>query len=287
MVAEQPLERRLALSVLEAHPGEAARVLEGLARATRAALLADAPPESAAPALAALAPSEGAAVLEAMERSRAARLLEVLPPERAALLLRRTPEPARSALREGLGPRAASRVGALLRYPPRSAGALASPDAVALPEDVPAEEALRRLRAEAEQAYFYLYVVDREGRLAGVLDLRELLRAPPEAPLASLARRPVQRLRARDDVYAVLEHPGWEELRALPVVDEAGRFVGALRRGALLRLAAELGRAGAQPDATARALGELFGSGMAAVGRAMAAALAPGSGERAPAEPPP
>jgi hypothetical protein len=56
----------------------------------------------------------------------------------------------------------------------------------------------------------------------------------------------------------VLAHPGWKEVHALPVVDEQGAYLGALRYRTLRRLEEELlHRPGEDGDATA-ALGQLF-----------------------------
>jgi hypothetical protein len=43
-------------------------------------------------------------------------------------------------------------------------------------------------------------------------------------------RAPVAQLQARAGVGAILAHPAWRELHALPVVDEGGLLVGVLRR---------------------------------------------------------
>lgn len=59
-----------------------------------------------------------------------------------------------------------------------------STEVVALPADMTAEEAIRVLRAKAEEAetVYYAYVTDQNGKLLGVLSLRDLVLARPETP---------------------------------------------------------------------------------------------------------
>jgi CBS domain-containing protein len=90
---------------------------------------------------------------------------------------------------------------------------------------------------------YYLYVVDRTGRLVGVLNLRELMLAPGDATLGAVMRPATARLTALDGVGAVVVHPGWRALHALPVVDAGGRFVGAIRYETIRRLEAHPERA--------------------------------------------
>lgn len=93
--------------------------------------------------------------------------------------------------------------------------------------------ALRQLRPEAESAY-YLFVTDAQGRLAGVVSLRQLVVAAPEARLDSMMDRDVAALPADlppEEQAHILSASG---LLALPVVNSEGRLVGARDAGELL-----------------------------------------------------
>jgi magnesium transporter len=132
------------------------------------------------------------------------------------------------------------------------------PEVLALPADVSAGEALDRIRAVPEHARYNVYVVDRDQRLVGVVNLRELLLARPPDRLDDLMVRKPLHLPAMASRADVLAHPGWKEVHALPVVDEQGAYLGAIRYRTLRRLEEELlQRPGEDGDATA-ALGQLF-----------------------------
>ena len=68
--------------------------------------------------------------------------------------------------------------------------ALAATSFLALDEKMTAQEAIDSLRAAGEGApsILYLYVVDAERCLRGVVPIRRLVAAPPQRPVSSAAR---------------------------------------------------------------------------------------------------
>ena len=246
------LEDALARELLEAHPADAAAVLERLPVGEVAALLDAAPAEVVA------------AVLRHMATPSAVACLGRLAPERGAAALAALP------------PAAAAPLAALLRYPERTAGAVMDPRVLALPEDLSVEEALAHVQRTPQHVLYYLYVVGRARGLVGVLNLRELMLAHAAAPLGAVMRSATARLGVRDGLQAVVAHPGWRGLHALPVVDEAGVFVGAVRYETMRRLAADADRPPRieGPLGTLLGLGELCWIGLAGVVEQLASARA-------------
>jgi magnesium transporter len=219
----------VALRFLEDHPDESARLLESLAPESAAALLSHTLPGLAAEVLRRLVPSFGVSCLLRIPRERAAAVVEALPLAGAAGLLRRLDEAPRLALLRDLCEPTSEALGRLLAYPEDSAGGRMDPRVFTLPEDILVAEALLRLRARPEYAMYYLYVVDREQRLTGVLNYRDLLLANEDATLRSVMRSPVVQIRATASGTALLGEPAWRVYLALPVVDERGVLVGVVR----------------------------------------------------------
>ena len=112
---------------------------------------------------------------------------------------------------------------------------------VSLHEGTPVEraiEALRRLRPPSDRAY-YLYTVDGEGRLVGVVSVRDLIVAAPGTPLAEIAERDVHAVDVgldREEVARTLQR---YNLLAIPVVDGEGRLVGATTADDVIDVLAE------------------------------------------------
>ena len=108
--------------------------------------------------------------------------------------------------------------------------------------------------------------------------------ARPDVALAAVCRREVASIAASVTWQTVVEHPAWESVHALPVVDEAGRFVGVIR----YKTARDLQRRRAgdaltdRGQQTAAALGEVFGLGLRGMFQWPDLGAAAGSGERGP-----
>lgn len=257
-------DRLLAITFLRHHPISSARTLEAFDPREAAAALEVVGPDDAADIIERLSPPHGAACLAALEHAGA--VLARLEVDVAALLLRRLPEESRRTLLDAASSDLAAQLHRLLDYPEGTAGALADPTPLVLPFDITAGEALDRVRAAAATAMYYLYVLDRDRRLVGVLTLRELMLAAPGAGLEGLMQRRPERLRASMDRTAILAHPGWRVFHALPVTDEERRFVGALRYETLRAIDRE-GEVGMTEGltTTAVALGELYWVGLTGV----------------------
>jgi magnesium transporter len=85
-------------------------------------------------------------------------------------------------------------------------------------------EALRRHPPQGQ--ILYIYVVDAEGRLEGVLPTRRVLLAAPQQPVAEIVVRDVVALPARATVGEACEFFILHRFLALPVVDEDRRLLG-------------------------------------------------------------
>jgi len=270
-------EHLFAQSFLIVHPEEAAAELERLSSSDAAAFLADTPPQVAATALRRMSPFSAAACLSSLAAEPAGLILTALPLDSAAALLRRLESSAQERLLTGISSNVATSLRLLLHYPEGSAGALLDPQALALPEDIPASDALERIRQTPQHVLYYLYVVNREQTLVGVLNLRELMLASPTALLHAVMRPHVARLVARADRAAIVSHSAWRDIHALPVVDDAGVFLGAIRYETLRRLEDEsaANRQTQNAVATLLSVGELYWTGLSHILAGLVAALTP------------
>jgi magnesium transporter len=253
----------LASAYAAAHPGEVARLLESASDVERAELLSELGAAAAAPVLAATTPRSAAEALVRLSREDAAHILEALDPRAAAMLLLRLTPAEASALLEPLSAARSQQLRMLLQYGPGRAGGRVDPRAAAVPESLTADEALRRVLREPEGVLYYVYVLDDAQRLVGVVNLRELMRAPGDSRVEAIMVRDPERLRADDPLERIANHGAWRRAHALPVVDDSGRFLGAIRYAVFRAIEAELGQAVGGPDAgrSASALAELYGLG--------------------------
>jgi magnesium transporter len=152
-----------------------------------------------------------------------------LAPDDAADLVQSAPPEEREALLRVLDAPTRSDVSALLAYAEDEAGGLMSPRYVRLRPDMAVDEAiayLRRAARERVETIYYIYVVDAEQRLVGVVSFRELFAARPEIRVREVMRTEVVSVRADLDQEAVANVIAESNLMAVPVLDAEGRIQG-------------------------------------------------------------
>jgi magnesium transporter len=271
MSAELELVRAFA----QHSPDDVARFIERLPPAGAAEVIGALEVESAADVLARTVPLIAAESVARLEAKAGAEILEAAHPTLAADILFRMDRATRARFLEVLPAGRAEDLRKMTDYGPRRAGGRLDPRAPALPEILSVVEVFERLRAYPAGVMHYVYAIDSERRLTGVVNMRELMLAPREAPLGTILTRDPEALFAHDSLEVIARHAGWKRNHALPVIDRDRRFLGALRYSTFRAIEAELGRASTGPDSdqTASALAELCALGASAMTRFIGAAL--------------
>ena len=156
-----------------------------------------------------------------------ASLLEHLPPDDLADLIGDLPEEQRVELMALLGRDSKSEVETLLKYDPDSAGGIMTTDIFSLPHSLTVEQAIENIRSrEAVEMVFYLYLTDEDGRLVGVVSLRQLLLSRPSTVLHNIMNRRVMKVTTDADQTTVALLVDKYRLLAIPVVDADNVLVG-------------------------------------------------------------
>ncbi len=260
------IEQRLSRIFAESHPLDAAQTLEGLTEAERGRLLEALPLDAAVAVLRQMEASVAAASLAERQPAAVAALVAAMPVQNGVRLLERFDGEKRDEVLGHLPRDAAVAVRRLMQHADNTAGALMEPRVAAVPADITVDAARKRVQREPRHLRYYVYVVDRDDRLVGVINLRELMLAPASARLASVMRAPVESVSVGWTWDAILAHPGWREFHALPVVDREGVLAGVLRYETLRRLEADSAVARAPGLlTTGLALGELYWSAATAL----------------------
>jgi magnesium transporter len=239
-LADLELETLRALNTeyLRHHPEEVAAFLNERSPEDTALLLARAPtPTAAAQILERLNPRVAAEVLALLDDVLVRAMLAVTNPARAAPIIGGLDPAGREKQLARLDERVAEQIRELLAYPAESAGALMDPRISAFGPDTTVEEALRKMRTFKEKELGSIYLMDREGRLAGAVPLGEIATAEPETPLRDLIRgEPVSVFvnATREEVVKALDE---RRVATLPVVDGDSKLVGVIRYRTLVAAA--------------------------------------------------
>jgi magnesium transporter len=154
--------------------------------------------------------------------------IEEMASDDAADVLADLPEPLARNLIEALPLEDRHEVETLLKYPEDTAGGLMQVELVSVPETATVDETIEAVRANADEVstFHFVYVVDDQNRLVGVLNLGALLLAPPDRVIGELMKRNVHTVHPEVDQENVARMFQRYDLVALPVVDDRGRLLG-------------------------------------------------------------
>ena len=167
-------------------------------------------------------------ILEELTDEEISDIVEEMAPDDAADVLGELEEERSEEILELMEDEESEEVRGLLQYDEDTAGGIMTTDFVAVPAATTAAEAIEYLGSlDLDEPIYNLYVVDGEGRLAGWVQLWELLRhSNRNKPLSELAEKETICVRTDTDQEEVARLASKYDLSSLPVVDRQGRLVG-------------------------------------------------------------
>jgi magnesium transporter len=155
--------------------------------------------------------------------------LRSLPPDDAADLIQAAPQGKRESLLALLDEATRREVTALLAYSEDNAGGLMNPRYVRVRPEMTVDEAIsyvRKQMRELTRTIYYVFVLDAEQKLMGVVSFSALFNASVRARVSDIMRTQVITIPEQMDQEAVATKFAQSRLLALPVVDVNGRMKG-------------------------------------------------------------
>ncbi|MFA4858716.1 MAG: CBS domain-containing protein [Candidatus Margulisiibacteriota bacterium] len=210
------------------HPADIAQIISQVHSEEKTAIFASLSEGTAAEALHELEPKIQAMLLLTIDTKKALAILDKMPVDEVADVLGDLPQEKTEEFLRLLRPRKAAEITKLLKHTEESAGGLMTTDFVALPENLTVEQTIQLLRELAPNAetIYYLYVIDQEEKLIGVLSLRNLIVSPPEKSVADIMIRKIITVGPQMNQRQVADIISKYNLLAVPVVDENSRLLG-------------------------------------------------------------
>ncbi|MEA1903516.1 MAG: magnesium transporter [Actinomycetota bacterium] len=223
-------------ALAETSPHDAADVLEQLEEEDAAHLLQELDSDDAAEVLEEIAPELAAELVEDVPLTSLAAALNEMPGEAAADLIDEFDEKLKEDLFAEMTDAAEQEVRDLLVYPSDSAGGLMTTEIAALPLGLTTGEATERLRQlhDEYESLSYVYVIDDERKLVGVISFRELVFSRPGAPLADVMIADPVAVTAFTDREIVAELCQRYHILGVPVTDTDGRLRGMVANDAVI-----------------------------------------------------
>jgi magnesium transporter len=204
------------------HPADLAEIISEVSQKERSAIFGSLDVDTAAEALHELEPRVQADIIDDMSKERASDILERMPPDEAADVLGDLPEAKAQELINLMEKEEAEDVQELMEHEEDTAGGLMTTEFLAFPPDMTVEEAIKELRLEAPnvETIYYLYVLDTEEHIIGVISLKNLILAVPQTLLSDIMKTPAKTISLETGEKDVAEFISKYNLLAAPVVDE-------------------------------------------------------------------
>lgn len=202
-----------------------------------------------------------AELLSAMPTEERRIWLRILEPDDAADVLQAAGEELRPDLVALLDEGTRKEVSALLAYAEDDAGGLMSPRYARLRPDLRVDEAIAYLRRQARErleTIYYVYVLDADQRLLGVVSFRELFAAPATRTVREIMRAVTVVAREDTDQEELARLFRQHGFLAIPVLDAEGRMKGIVTIDDIVDVVDEEATEDIQKMGGAEALGEPY-----------------------------
>lgn len=224
------------------HPADIADCIQRMPVDQAADILRKLPAIAAGEALAELEDEFKAELLNQFDEQELVRLLRKLEHNDATDLVAELDDAIQQQVLDALPEDISGPVHALLQYPEDSAGGIMSDRFITLAMDESVESCQASLRRDARfqtEDISYLYVVDGEQRLIGIVSFRDLVFSSPQRTVSEIMRPNVAAVRVSDDQEEISRQFAHYHYLGLPVLDDQDRVVGVVKASDVLEIARE------------------------------------------------
>lgn len=183
--------------------------------------------EKAAEVISELDPEDSADILKELPVEQISGLFQIIPSDDVVPILDKLPPELNEAVFASMEQKPTEDVMGLLHYEEETAGRIMSPNFYALNENTNVSDAITAIQLEGDvESAFYLYVVDDQDHLKGVVSLRRLLFTRPNTPLHAIMTSDLISVTTDTDQEEVARRVADYNLVAIPVVNNENVLVG-------------------------------------------------------------
>jgi magnesium transporter len=215
----------------ELHASEIASLIKDLTLEEKLMLFNNLSQEKAAKTLLKSQPEVRQGVFKTLSMKKIASLLEIMPSHEAAAILSMMPLVHNSKVLKLMKPGIADKIGKLLQYDKRTAGALMSTRYIAISENFNVNdltELIKKLRPQSRHIH-YIYITDDFGKLKGVVSMKYVVMSEKDAPIKDIMKTDVITVSPKTDIDDVFNIITRYDLTAVPVVDKEKKLLGVIR----------------------------------------------------------
>jgi magnesium transporter len=227
----------LTIKFFEKDMAAASRILESIPEVQAAEVLQSLPSALVVRVIRNLQISFAAALLEHAEDAFLEKIANQLDPQFLSSLLIHFSNESRERIRKFIPGKTQDKLREYLEYPEGSVGRFMTPDFLAFSKTIAAREAIGKIRllSKKRMPSSYAYVVDDDNRLVGVLNMRDLMIAPPQSPLETIVQKEVFSIHCFVDLQDAANELSKRKYFAAPVVDSENHILGIIKAERLIK----------------------------------------------------
>ena len=174
-----------------------------------------------------LDPEDATPILNELQLEQITELFQIIPPNDVAPILDLLPDDIKESILAAMEEKPSEDVKGLLHYEEETAGRIMSPDFYALNQDTNVSDAITAMQLEGDvESAFYIYVIDDQTHLVGVVSLRQMLFARPNTPLKEIMAKDIISVHPETDQEEVARNVADYNFVAIPVIDSESKLIG-------------------------------------------------------------
>jgi CBS domain-containing protein/sporulation protein YlmC with PRC-barrel domain len=212
----------------ELHPADIADIISQVSHKEGATFFKDLDVDVAAEALSELKPETQVDIISEMDTDKAADIIEEMPPDEAADIISDLPVDKAKDILESIEKEEAEDIQELLSHEEDTAGGLMTNVFIAYPPETTVRKAIENFKRDAEviETVYYIYVMDTNEKLIGVVSLRDMILADLDAKLSDIMATKLKTVNPETDEMEVAGIISKYNLLAIPVIDTEGFILG-------------------------------------------------------------
>lgn len=214
-------------NISDIHPVDLADILEELEGDQRLAVFKELEPEHASDTLEEVEPRVQRELIRAIEKRHAAQLINAMSPAQASVILAALPTAEADELLQMIDKGNAATVQKIIDLHDENILLYSTRKFMKMPEATKVKEVMTDFREVARDmdVIMYVYVVDKQDILKGIVDLRELIAAGPEQSIGEVMTDNIISLSPDDSLSDAAEMFARYGFRAIPVTDDQNRLL--------------------------------------------------------------
>ncbi|MFA6036923.1 MAG: CBS domain-containing protein [Legionellales bacterium] len=222
------MHNNLVQKFLHTHPEECAREIENFSLDDILVFIKQLHKKDTAALIANLIPSIAAVCFQNLPIETSKEIIKILPLDSLKKILPRIHEELRDVLTQTLPRNQKIALQHALKFSANTVGAFINTHVLFLPLDHTIEQTMNFIRKFPEEIKPWIFCIDNEGKLQGMITLQDILTAQPTQMLNHIMQDCPMILLANTTIPSIALHTIWQTLSILPVTNEEGILLGVL-----------------------------------------------------------